>query len=162
MSTSNKNNRKSMFLPPDVSVREIPPLSLGDGFQMNTIRSQGFYNTGEWYLMREDPPMGTEVQIHMIRFNPSTFKYERKLLVVLSPVYEIGGNMSTLFDAWNGKLLLIPKKYTDEKIILDIHYIDITEFFTMKYPSIVIEVGAPDLRLTYNREDYTEVTVHIA
>ena len=48
------DEKKTMFVPPDVKERDIPPLLLGNNFSMKFHRQYGFFRTGEYYFILQD------------------------------------------------------------------------------------------------------------
>ena len=65
------NSRKSMFIPPEFGNKEIQPLSLGTNFDYAAGYPQGFFITGEFYLILKlcFDPIVEDVNVYIIHFN---------------------------------------------------------------------------------------------
>ena len=162
-------NKKAMFIPQGTNVNEIKPLLLGDRFEPLLEYTQGFYCTGEHFLLLEIDDGKTfrfssmektdkskkKTRIHIINFNKENAGYEHKILTI--EVQHCQSNVrkkKSKLDPSSGKFVHMVERFVEEDIVLELYYINVAEFLTMKCNETTIKRNDINLRLSYDAEIY--------
>ena len=86
-----------MFISPDFGNRDVPALSLGKDFYQGLEYPEGFFITGEFYLILKScfDPVIENVNVYIIHFNKEKCALERRVLIAnqdISTGAQIGSN----------------------------------------------------------------------
>ena len=144
--------------------------------------TQGFYGTGEYYLLLEDEGYllsnlvpgavnetdnetddeddGSEkkTRIHIISFNKDEVKYEHKILNVELQYCEL--KVTRKFSRFHpsiGKFIHLVERLVNEEIVLELYYINVVDFFAVKFNETTIKCEDINLRLSYDARIYNRI-----
>ena len=121
------NEGKSFFFPPEIQGKEIEPLIMGYSYQR--VYQQGFYRTGEFYLIFND---NIEHRILVIYFDEDTGKLQKSIikLTYSEPCRQdifFHRICHRIFDPHDARLIyIIPKRKNDQELtIVEIYVFNI-------------------------------------
>ena len=160
------SKKKSMFMPNDIKENEIQPLLMGDGFHYDQNYNQGFFRTGEFFLILKDNLCfqrdDDEVQIHIIHFNQKTKIFDKKVLTIKAPIHRECGHRVSMLDPLNGKFVYLEKRHLltndKEEFAVFIYYINIVDSINENGidEQMAINVQEPSLKIRYDIDQFNE------
>ena len=160
------NKTKTWFVPHEFKYKEIPPILLGKTeFEYET---DGFYHTGQYYLIQEDIWDSNDpesVRIHIIEFDQVSAKFVRKI-VQIKPKFWTESTLviedhSFQFYPESAMLLHVYERcHSDTEFFVDIYCYYVVDWFEKHRGSNDLVIGPKDsskIRLMYNKQEFNQV-----
>ena len=144
---SEKENKKSWFIPTDCSTEEFSIL-LGKDFDAGLLEYlQGFNSTGDHYFILQEDYRNHHHRVYIISFD-----HEKKSLIKGTLNFDVPkGERLAWFDPASESILFICQRSNESGTFLDLHHFNILDIFGSEYnlKDITVSLGEADITLSY-------------
>ena len=162
------DEKKTMFVPPDIKESDIPPLLLGNNFSMKFHRQYGFFRTGEYYFILQDNFLKYDQELlYIVNFNRNKMALEKKLLFIESSGYEEDVVKLSKLDPYNGKIVHMVQSISEnpngqgEEIVFDVFHINLADHLSSlgDYIELAIDRESSHLKIKYVIEQFNKAMI---
>ena len=153
-----------MFIPPEFRSKEIPPLSFEEDFDGVSGYIQGFFVTGEYFLiLRHLHHYKTvDILIYIVHFDVEKCVFEKKLLTIELPnpaKKSFRRNWADL-DPQHGKVVYVVEMLSNKERSIDVYYFYLVDFLKKNIKEITIKPMKADISLKYPKKEYIFAGAH--